>query len=57
MQRVSIVAGFILGGVISIGLSAWALDVADVTREWTPEGKKVAAERAKLPAHARPAVM
>ncbi len=51
MQRVSIVAGFILGGVISIGLSAWALDVADVTREWTPEGKKVAAERAKLPAH------
>ena len=28
-----------------------ALDVADVVREWTPEGKKLAAERAKLPAH------
>jgi iron(II)-dependent oxidoreductase len=28
-----------------------ALDVADVTREWTPEGKRIAAERAKLPAH------
>ena len=33
--------------------SGWvsALDVADVTREWTAEGKKIAAERAKLPAH------
>ena len=31
------------------GLSA--LDVADVTRQWTPEGKKLAAERIKLPAH------
>jgi formylglycine-generating enzyme required for sulfatase activity len=51
VQRASITAGFILGAVITAGLSAWALDVADVTREWTPEGKKVAAERAKLPAH------
>src|SRR5690242_14337026 len=41
----------ILGSLCSAGLGAWALDVADVTREWTPEGKKVAAERAKLPAH------
>jgi iron(II)-dependent oxidoreductase len=31
--------------------SVWALDVADVKREWTPEGKKLAVERAKLPAH------
>ena len=51
VRRASIAAGLILGAVISIGLSAWGLDVADVTREWTPEGKKVAAERAKLPAH------
>ncbi|MCE7977197.1 MAG: formylglycine-generating enzyme family protein [Nitrospira sp. NTP1] len=29
----------------------YALDVADVVREWTPEGKKLAAERVKLPAH------
>jgi formylglycine-generating enzyme required for sulfatase activity len=36
-----------------VGTSGWAsaLDVADVTREWTAEGRKVAAERAKLPAH------
>jgi iron(II)-dependent oxidoreductase len=34
-----------MGGLV------WALDVADVTREWTPEGKKLAAERVKLPAH------
>lgn len=36
-----------------MGASGWvsALDVADVTREWTAEGKKIAAERAKLPAH------
>lgn len=51
MRRASITAGLIVGGVISIGVSASALDVADVTREWTPEGKRVAAERAKLPAH------
>ncbi len=30
--------------------AAWALDVADMTIEWTPEGKKLAVERAKLPA-------
>ncbi len=29
---------------------AWALDVADMTIEWTPEGRKLAAERATLPA-------
>ena len=49
MQRASVTAA-VMGGIISAGLSVWALDVADVTREWTPEGKKIAAERAKLPA-------
>ena len=34
-----------------MGGSVHALHVADVVREWTPEGKKIAAERAKLPAH------
>ncbi|HEX2056052.1 MAG TPA: formylglycine-generating enzyme family protein, partial [Nitrospiraceae bacterium] len=41
-----------------VGVGVWALcgtvkalDVSDVTREWTPEGKKIAAERVKLPAH------
>lgn len=51
MQRVSVIGAMVTGALISVGLTAWALDVADVTREWTPEGKKLAAERAKLPAH------
>ncbi len=44
--------GMIVTAVL-VGASGWvsALDVGDVTREWTAEGKKVAAERAKLPAH------
>jgi formylglycine-generating enzyme required for sulfatase activity len=50
VQRASVSAA-IMGGIISASVSVWALDVADVTREWTPEGKKIAAERAKLPAH------
>jgi iron(II)-dependent oxidoreductase len=51
VRRASITAGIIVAGALVIGVSAWALDVADVTREWTAEGKKIAAERAKLPAH------
>ena len=51
MQRASVIGVMVTGALISIGLTAWALDVADVTREWTPEGKKLAAERANLPAH------
>jgi formylglycine-generating enzyme required for sulfatase activity len=43
----------IMVAAMLLGTSGWvsALDVADVTREWTADGKKVAAERAKLPAH------
>jgi formylglycine-generating enzyme required for sulfatase activity len=37
--------------VLGMSGSLYALDVADVVREWTPEGKKLAMERAKLPAH------
>src|SRR6476619_3262240 len=51
VRRASVTAAILLGSLCSAGLGAWALDVADVTREWTPEGKKIAAERAKLPAH------
>jgi iron(II)-dependent oxidoreductase len=40
----------VFGLVIAGGL-AWALDVGDIKQEWTPEGKKLAAERAKLPAY------
>jgi formylglycine-generating enzyme required for sulfatase activity len=43
----------IMVAAMLMGTSGWvsALDVADVTREWTADGKKIAAERAKLPAH------
>ena len=43
----------IMVAAMLLGTSGWvsALDVADVTREWTADGKKIAAERAKLPAH------
>src|SRR5436309_15950191 len=43
-------AGVVLA-LVGLARVAGALDVADVTREWTPEGKEIAAERAKLPAH------
>lgn len=39
-----------LAVILSMAGVAWALDVADMTVEWTPEGKQLAAERAKLPA-------
>src|SRR5262249_34635820 len=50
VRRAEII-GTIVAGLMSVSGLAFALDVADVTREWTPEGKKLAAERAKLPAH------
>jgi len=46
-----IIAGAVMAGLISMGGLVHALDVSDVVREWTPEGKKIAAERVKLSAH------
>src|SRR3954469_19558586 len=43
--------GVMLAGLLAIGVGVYALDVADVVREWTPAGKKLAAERAKLPSY------
>ena len=51
VRAFGIIAGIAISGLIGIGGVVHALDVADVVREWTPEGKKLAAERAKLPAH------
>lgn len=51
MRRAGIINSLIIGGLVCVSGLASALDVADVTREWTPEGKKLAAERIKLPAH------
>ena len=51
MRVLGIVVSVAIAGVIGISGSVHALDVSDVVREWTPEGKKLAIERAKLPAH------
>ena len=51
MRVFGIIAGIVITGLIAMGGLVHALDVADVVREWTPEGKKIAAERVKLPAH------
>jgi formylglycine-generating enzyme required for sulfatase activity len=49
--RVSgIVAITAMMGVVAV-TATYALDVADVVRQWTPEGRQLAEERAKLPAH------
>src|SRR5687767_10478978 len=45
-RRMAILA--LVAGLSGTGL-AWGLDVADMTNEWTAEGKKLAMERAKLP--------
>jgi len=43
--------GMTIAVTFSMVSLVWALDVADMTIEWTPEGKRLAAERAKLPAN------
>ena len=47
MRLFGIIAGIVITGLIGMGGWIYALDVADVVREWTPEGKKLAAERVK----------
>ena len=37
--------------VLAMASLAWGLDVADITPEWTSEGKRIATERAKRPAN------
>jgi len=51
VRRAGIVNSLIIAWSVCVSGLAPALDVADVSREWTPEGKKLAAERIKLPAH------
>ncbi len=41
----------VMTGVFAASGAVYALDVADVVREWTPAGKKLATERAELPPH------
>lgn len=35
--------------VLAMAYLAWGLDVAEITPEWTSEGKRIATERAKRP--------
>lgn len=51
MRVFGVIVGIVITGLLAMGGMVYALDVADVVREWTPEGKKIAAERVKLPAH------
>ena len=51
MRFIRLVGYIMVTGMLATGGVSQALDVSDVTREWTPEGKKIAAERVKLPAH------
>lgn len=51
MRRGIMLPGAIIAGVLGVGGLVRALDVGDVKQEWTPEGKKLAAERVKLPAY------
>lgn len=50
MRRGSVITGTVIAGLLGVGGLVYALDVADVTREWTVAGKTLAAERVKLPA-------
>ena len=51
MRRATLIGIMVAAMLLGTSGWVWALDVADVTREWTADGKKIAAERAKLPAH------
>ncbi len=51
MRRRGFVIGLFIVGVLGFGSLGHALDVGDEKQEWTPEGKKLAAERVKLPAY------
>jgi iron(II)-dependent oxidoreductase len=51
MGRTQIIVGFVLVALGWTGaVNGEGVDVSDITVEWTPAGKKLAAERAKLPA-------
>lgn len=45
-----VMTGVLIAGALVIAASfAWGLDTQDIVVEWTPEGKQLAMERAKLP--------
>ena len=46
-----VVAGAVFLGTVSLGSVAQGMNVGDINQEWTVDGKKLAAERIKLPAY------
>ena len=51
MRATNLVSGAVIAGVLGAAGLAWSMDVGDVKQEWTAEGRKLAAERIKLPAY------
>ncbi len=51
VKRTSVMTGLVMAGLLGTSGLAWSLDVGDVKQEWTAEGRKLAAERVKLPAY------
>jgi iron(II)-dependent oxidoreductase len=51
VKRAVVIAYVVMMGLFGVAQMVSALDVADVKREWTAEGKKIATERIKLPPH------
>ncbi len=51
MKSASVMTGLVIAGLLGTSGLAWSLDVGDVKQEWTAEGRKLAAERIKLPAY------
>ena len=51
MRRAGIIASAVITGLWAVGGPVRAMDVGDVKQEWTSEGRKLAAERVKLPAY------
>lgn len=51
MRSTGCISAVCIVGMLGAAGLAWSLDVGDIKQEWTPEGKKLAAERVKLPAY------
>ncbi|SPP64805.1 conserved exported hypothetical protein [Nitrospira lenta] len=51
LKRMGGMTGLVMAGLLGTSGVAWSLDVGDVKQEWTAEGRKLAAERIKLPAY------
>src|SRR3990167_4924160 len=51
VRRTGFISAVWIAGMLGAAGWAWSMDVGDVKQEWTAEGRKLAAERIKLPAY------